>query len=107
MKMAFLPKFLKIMNPLELIPPEFHLVAMVATGVIGFLIILVLSGSLSKGGAKKTKGKKSKAKSTPAKSTPAKSTPAKSKRGSAKKGGLGTVDTPNGRRSSRIASRKE
>jgi hypothetical protein len=28
--MAFLPKFLKIMNPLELIPPEFHLVAMVA-----------------------------------------------------------------------------
>ncbi|GMI36456.1 hypothetical protein TrRE_jg3590 [Triparma retinervis] len=90
------------MNPLELIPAEFHLVAIVATGIIGFLIILVLSGSLSKGTTKKTKGIKSKAK---AKATPVK-TPKKG-RGSAKKGGLGTVNTPEGRRSSRIASRKE
>ena len=65
-------------------------------GVVGFLLILTLSSALSSPSSAK-KPKASKAKSTPGK----KGTPKKLK------SGLGTVDTPDGRRSRRIASRRE
>ncbi|GMI49761.1 hypothetical protein ScalyP_jg4926 [Parmales sp. scaly parma] len=96
---------------LDSIPSQYQIAAIVATSIIGFLFVITLSAKLTstpgyldpnseevsgtpskaKGGVKRAAPKKA---ATPKRSTPARNS-------------MGTVDTPNGRRSARIGSRKE
>ncbi|GMH78449.1 hypothetical protein TrVE_jg10904 [Triparma verrucosa] len=80
----------------DFIPAEYQLLSMIVTGVLGFLLILSVSSSLS--APKKTT--KSKAKKSAPVSTP-------TKKIKVPKGVQGSVSTPEGRRSTRIASRRE
>lgn len=88
-------------SPFEYIPSEFHLAALFLVGIIGFFVVIRFT---SVSAIVKTKGKKSPTKKSPTKkaaASPAK-TPAKTP---AKEliGKFGSVETPGGRRSARIA----
>uniref|UniRef100_A0A7S2LBI3 Uncharacterized protein n=1 Tax=Leptocylindrus danicus TaxID=163516 RepID=A0A7S2LBI3_9STRA len=102
------------MSPLDLVPKEYHLATIVGTSLIGFLLILVISSLTAKpidseppadsdtSAEPKTPGKKRVIVATPEKRASEKVTAQKLQSGE-----LGAVSTPAGKRSLRIAAKKQ